>query len=540
MPSELITAFSAAGGLALFLLAMAMMTDGLKVFGGQKLKVLLRDWTSSPLRGVLSGALITAFVQSSSAVTVATLGFVNAGILTLRQALGVVFGANVGTTMTGWLVSVTGLDFRIEAFALPVLAAGVALRMTASSKRLRGLGDALAGFGLFFLGLAILKDTFSGIAATLSPSTVNDMSGVAAAFAFLGLGFLATLVTQSSSAAIAIILTAATESVIGFNVAAAAVIGANIGTTSTAMLAVINATPNAKRVAAGHLVFNLVTGVIAVSMLPVFLAVITAFSLWAGMGDHPAPLLALFHTTFNLLGVAVLLPFTGQLANRLMRLFHTAEEDLGKPQHLDANILATPTLALAALRGELKRLLVLVCRLVLGAAHDAGVDRARLRREAAAVFALGETISAFATDVRMEQLPRGDAEELARALRIARYLKEGARLAPEIEWLRSAAQELPDVPARAPLGAALDAAGVCLELFAEQTPAADARKQTARALRGFQRAYQHAKAAVFAAAARHVLNAEQAGALLDALSRSRRAVEQIAKASRMLRRGRDD
>jgi phosphate:Na+ symporter len=275
-------------------------------------------------------------------------------------------------------------------------------------------------------------------------------------------------------------------------------------------------------------------------MLPVFLAVITAFSLWAGMGDHPAPLLALFHTTFNLLGVAVLLPFTGQLANRLMRLFHTAEEDLGKPQHLDANILATPTLALAALRGELKRLLVLVCRLVLGAAHDAGVDRARLRREAAAVFALGETISAFATDVRMEQLPRGDAEELARALRIARYLKEGARLAPEIEWLRSAAQELPDVPARAPLGAALDAAGVCLELFAAQTPAAEARKQTARALRGFQRAYQHAKAAVFAAAARHVLNAEQAGALLDALSRSRRAVEQIAKASRMLRRGRDD
>jgi phosphate:Na+ symporter len=517
---------------------MTMMTDGLKAFGGENLKILLRDWTSTPVRGVLSGALVTAFVQSSSAVTIATIGFVNAGILSLQQALGVVFGANVGTTMTGWLVSLTGLDFAIEGLALPVLAAGVGLRMMAPSRRLEGLGNALAGFGLFFLGLAILKEAFSGIADSLSSVTLDGMSPIESALTFLALGFLATVLTQSSSAAIAIILTAATQSVIGFNAAAAAVIGANIGTTSTALLAVINATPNAKRVAAGHLAFNLVTGTIALAILPTFLAVITAFSRWAGMGDHPAPLLALFHTTFNLLGVAVLLPFSGQFATRLTRVFQTAEEDLSRPQFLDNNILATPALALSALRNELRRLLTLVCNLVTAATGDFGVDQVRLQRQAAAVFALGDAVSTFATDVRMERLPRADAEDLPRVLRITRYLKEAARLAPEMQSLRSTAQELPSGSTKNLLNAALDAAIRCLELFAMGQTSPQTRKDVARALRGFQRAYHQTKAGLLTAAASHAVGIEQAWAILDALSRSRRAVEQIAKASRMLRSNR--
>jgi len=246
---------NALGGLALFLLAMQMMTDGLKVYAGGALKRLLENWTSTPLRSVFSGVLVTSVVQSSSAVTVATIGFVNAGMLTLRQALGVIFGTNIGTTMTGWLVSLIGFGFKIELFALPILTVGVALRLLAPGKRPQGLGVAIAGFGLFFLGLAILKEAFGGLAESYGTSFVGNNAGNWLTFLFVG--FVATLLTQSSSAAIAIILTAA-----------AAVIGANIGTTSTAALAAIKATPSAKRLALGHVSFNLITGLVALSLLP--------------------------------------------------------------------------------------------------------------------------------------------------------------------------------------------------------------------------------------------------------------------------------
>ncbi|MGE3260095.1 MAG: Na/Pi symporter, partial [Geobacter sp.] len=142
------TTINAIGGLALFLLAMLMMTEGLKLFAGEGLKQLLGRFTSTPLKGVLAGVLVTGLVQSSTAVTVAVIGFVNVGLMGLRQGLGVVFGTNVGTTVTGWLVSLVGFGFKIESFALPILALGVALRLGASSRRNQGLGEALAGFGL--------------------------------------------------------------------------------------------------------------------------------------------------------------------------------------------------------------------------------------------------------------------------------------------------------------------------------------------------------------------------------------------------------
>src|SRR5690606_26034061 len=156
--------------------AMLMMTEGLKIFAGRSLKTLLERWTSTPLRGVFAGMLVTGLVQASAAVTVATIGFVNAGIITLRQALGVIYGTNVGTTMTAWLVSLVGFDFDIEAFALPILTIGVALRLLCSDKRWQGLGDALAGFGLFFLGLAILKDAFVGFAGNLGAGLSDDIA----------------------------------------------------------------------------------------------------------------------------------------------------------------------------------------------------------------------------------------------------------------------------------------------------------------------------------------------------------------------------
>ena len=141
-------------GVGLFLLAMKMITDGLKLAAGDALRDILGDWTRSPARGIASGAVITSLVQSSSAVTVATIGFVNAGLLTLYQALGVVYGANIGTTMTGWLVAAMGFDIKVELFALPMVGAGMLLTLTGPRQRRGALGEALAGFGLFFIGIS--------------------------------------------------------------------------------------------------------------------------------------------------------------------------------------------------------------------------------------------------------------------------------------------------------------------------------------------------------------------------------------------------
>ncbi|GAB5470373.1 MAG: hypothetical protein Kilf2KO_34030 [Rhodospirillales bacterium] len=525
---------NAAGGLALFLLAMSMMTDGLKVFGGQKLKLLLRDWTSSAARGVFTGALVTAVVQSSSAVTVATIGFVNAGVLSLRQSLGVIFGSNVGTTMTGWLVSLVGFGFKIEAFALPILAIGVAARLIAPGKRIQGLGNALAGFGLFFLGLAILKSAFAGVADAFGDDAFSGASGVGGLMLFLGVGFLATVLTQSSSAAIAIILTAATQSVISLEAAAAAIIGANIGTTSTALLAVVGATPNAKRVAAGHLVFNVATGVIALVILPGVLAALAYFTTVFGMSGQPAPLLALFHSVFNLLGVALMLPFTARLARRLDRLFRSEEEDLSRPQHLDKTVLATPALALSAVRRELLRFRDIVCELATIALDRQGAKRERTRRRSEAALSLSEAIAAFTTSIRMENLPRAIAEELPGALRTSRYLEEVARLAPEIEALRDDIAKIRHEPTRSSVETTLDTAdGLVRSCWTCGETDQDLEVLTSASAQ-FEARYQETKALLLSAAATHVIGVELAETLLDSLSRTRRSMDQLTKASRYL------
>jgi phosphate:Na+ symporter len=340
------TALEILGGLALFLLAMEMMTDGLKDFAGQQLRHLLGQWTRTPLRGLAAGVLITGIVQSSSAVTVATIGFVNAGLLSLTQSLGVIFGANVGTTMTGWLVSLVGFGFKIEAFALPILALGVALKLVARSFRYRSLGQAIAGFALFFLGLSLLKESLDGLTAGLGGETL--LSRDYGLPAFILIGFLATLLTQSSSAALAMILTAAAGNLLTLESAAAAVVGANLGTTSTAAISVIKATANARRLALGHILFNVITGLIALLVLPGMLWLVALLADAMDLDANPALSLALFHTLFNVLGALIMLPLIGKIAQGLNRLFRSREADQAEPRYLDSTLINTPDLALSA------------------------------------------------------------------------------------------------------------------------------------------------------------------------------------------------
>jgi Na/Pi-cotransporter len=294
------------GGIGLFLLGMWLMTEGLKLAAGPALERILARSTGTRLRGLASGALVTAVVQSSSAVIVATIGFVNAGLLTLGQALWVLFGANVGTTMTGWLVAVAGLDFKIEALALPLIGVGMLLHLTGQHSRRGPIGMTVAGFGTLFLGIDVLRETFSGMGSEMGLPNIDNR--VLSVLAHVAAGMALTVLMQSSSAALAVALTAAQSGALPLTAAAAVVIGANLGTTVKALLAALGATANAKRAAMAHVVFNLLTGVVALLLLPWLLTGIVLLGAALDLDSAPAATLALFHTIFNVLGVALMWP----------------------------------------------------------------------------------------------------------------------------------------------------------------------------------------------------------------------------------------
>ncbi len=414
-----------AGGLGLFLLSVGMITDGLKTAAGASLRKLLANSTRTPLHGVFSGIGITAVVQSSSAVTVATIGFVNAGILSMRQALGIVFGANIGTTMTGWLVAIIGFKINVDAFALPLIGIGVILRLTGGETRRAAFGLALAGFGLFFIGIDVLRDAFEGLVQSIDLSQLT-VEGVGGVLLYVGIGFLITVLTQSSSAAIAITLTAATGGVLSIYAAAAMVIGANVGTTSTAALAVIGATANAKRVATAHILFNAGTGAIALLILPILFWLVRGTGELLGLEDIPAVSLALFHTTFNILGVVLIFPLTSRLANFLDGRFVTQDEIEGRPRYLDKTVAATPDLALDALVLELLRVNDVVRRMGRAVLADATAPPARLAADDEVVNKLTTAISEFITELEQGRLRPAVTAELAKVLRTVQYLLTAA------------------------------------------------------------------------------------------------------------------
>ena len=528
------TAMNAIGGLALFLLAMLMMTEGLKVFAGDGLKQLLARFTSTPFRGVLAGTLVTGLVQSSTAVTVAVIGFVNVGLLGLRQGLGVVFGTNVGTTMTGWLVSLVGVGFKIETFALPILAIGVALRLGSHGRRNQGLGEALAGFGLFFLGLSILKDSFASLAQTYTGLASGAQSGNI--LIFLLVGFVITLLTQSSSATIAIILTAATGGVIGLQPAAVAVIGANLGTTTTAAVAALRATPNAKRLALGHILFNLITGVVALALLPALIWAVAQLADVLELEGSPAAVLALFHTVFNLMGVVIMLPLSGRLTRFLEGRFRSEEEEAGRPHFLDATLAATPALAVAALRAELLRLREMANRLLHQTLQDTPVSAKTVELQAAAIHALVGAVAEFVGTVRTATMPLETGEQLARALRTARYMDEAARLSTVVLALHQKLQGSTDQESAAALQRLFSQIEHCCDLVRQEAPAAEqGDSERVAALEQFEELYQQAKAELLNAAVLRRQSITVVDQLLGELSGTRRMVQQLIKADRLLR-----
>ncbi|MDP1613436.1 MAG: Na/Pi cotransporter family protein [Sulfuritalea sp.] len=513
-----------AGGVGLFLLGMGMMSDGLKLAAGPALERVLARSTKTRLRGLASGVMVTALVQSSSAVTVATIGFVNAGLLNLSQALWVLFGANDGTTMTGWLVALVGLKFKIEALALPLIGVGMILRLTGEGARRGALGTALAGFGVLFLGIDLLKETFSGLSTDFHLPAGDGVSDIVLQ---VGIGILLTVLMQSSSAALVIALTAAQGGLLTTQGAAAVVIGANIGTTVTALIAAIGATPNAKRAAAAHILFNLLTGIVALLLLPWLIGFLSVLREWLGLDEAPAAKLALFHTAFNLLGVVLIWPMAARMTEVLETQFKNIEDDEARPRHLDKTVLAVPALALDALQREVRRLGGIALN-TLRAAIEAPEGPA-LARHKLVVARLNLAIADFVTQLHGTGMSADNARRLPEILRVARYYETATELAVEAS---AAMGEIADGESSPEATAFADTA---LELLARSDSAGTvASADLEAAADEMEGAYQALKAYLLAAGAQGRLPVSAMDARLRAASALRRALEQAVKAARML------
>ena len=355
--------FGTVGGLGLFLFGMGLMSDGLKKVAGQKLKNLLESLTKRRVIAVLIGALTTCLIQSSSATTVMTIGFVNAGLLTLRQALCVVLGANVGTTFTAWLVSAFAI-FKITSYALPVVGVGFLLNILGKSQKAKSIGQIMLGFGILFIGIHFMKTGFAPL---------QDNQDVHDALIWLGrnpilavlAGTIITMLLQSSSASIAMVQMLALQGAFGtdwdlaLRVTIPFILGDNIGTTITAQLAALRASRNSKRTAMGHTIFNFI-GVAYV--LPLVWAGwfanavewITPFALSKGtIMVH----LAVAHSVFNVFNTIVFMPIIRGLEEIVMKILPVTSEELArKPIALEKHLLNTPVIALDQTKREIIRM----------------------------------------------------------------------------------------------------------------------------------------------------------------------------------------
>lgn len=515
-----------AGGVGLFLLGMGLMSDGLRLAAGRALEGILARSTETRWRALASGILITALVQSSSAVTVATIGFVNAGLLGLSQALWVLFGANVGTTMTGWLVALVGLNFKIEVLALPLIGLGMLLRLTGEGGRRGAFGTALAGFGVLFLGIDLLRETFAGMSAGL---TLPQSEGAIGVLLMVPVGILMTVLMQASAAALVLAFSATQSGMLGLEAGAALVIGANVGTTITAIIASIGATPNARRTAAAHVLFNVLTGVVALLLLPWLVQALDLPRRLFGLDSPPAAKLAFFHTLFNVLGVLLIWPLAGRLTLFLQARFVGHEDDEARPRHLDRTVLAVPALALDALEREVRRLgsmALLALRTVLAVPQDESAVLARYRQ---ASNRLAQAIAEFIIQLNRSGMSVDSAERLPAILRISRYYEAVAELSEEGAAAAGETVAAPfggsDLIFRAHAGALLAAADPAEPL---------ARPLLERDLVSLEDDYQALKAELLEAGSDGRLPVAGMDARLRAASCLRRACQQAVKAAILL------
>lgn len=372
----IMTLFQIVGSLGLFLYGIKLLSEGLQKSAGDKMKAILKLMTKNRFVSVLTGIIITVLIQSSSATTVMVVSFVNAGLMDLVQAIGVILGANIGTTFTGWMVALLGFKLDISLLAL-VSIAFAAPMMFSKKNKTREVADVLLGFGLLFLGLNFMQHS------------MPDLTGNVDALAFLGrfnsdsflmsitcilLGTAITVVVQSSSAAMAMTLTMAFNGWLGVNASAALILGSNIGTTITAYLASIGTSTTAKRAAWAHIIFNVVGSMITLIFFKPFLLLVNAITpgnIYALSGtalSQQLPLfLAMFHTVFNVVNTLIFFPFVRSYSRFIKRLVPAkAEYDEGTYHfaYIGGTFIDSPELYMLTIRDEIQKMANLACNML--------------------------------------------------------------------------------------------------------------------------------------------------------------------------------
>lgn len=341
----------AVGGVGLFLLGMLMLTDGLRHLAGGAMRRLLANYTRTPVSAAATGALTTALIQSSSATTVTAIGFVGAGLLSFSQALGIIFGANIGTTITGWLVALLGFKLDIGLLAMPLILIGALLKMFGPD-RIRQLGAAVAGFSLLFIGIDAMQQGLAVFEGVVTPDSF-PADTVVGRLQLLLIGVAITLVTQSSSAGIATAMVALGAGAISFPQAAAMVIGMDVGTTFTAALATVGGSTAMRQTGFAHVIYNLMTGVMAFLLLVPYTGTVDAWVSGGAAGNAQIALVG-FHTLFNTIGVILVLPFTNRFARFIVRLVPHSGPQLERG--LDPGLLSDPAAASGAAARTVQRI----------------------------------------------------------------------------------------------------------------------------------------------------------------------------------------
>ena len=414
-------------GLSLFLFSMSIIERALENVSGRAFRRFLRRNTDNPIKGIGSGTIATAVLQSSSLVGVMMLALVGAGVIQMRNALSVIFGANLGTTMTGWIVATIGFKLDLDALALPLIAAGGLAAIGTRDHRVSQVARIVFGVGLLLMGLDLMKGAVGNIADSFDIAFLEKLG----ALQYLLFGLVFTAIVQSSSATMMVTLSALHGGIIDLPAAAAVVIGADLGTTGTVLLAALRGSAAKKRVAMGHFLFNLITDLTAFALRTPLLALI----LLIGFSDLLA--LVAFHSAFNLIGVLLFLPLIGRFANWLERRFTDAETSVSR--HLADVAVDLPEAAVEAIRLETNHLMQrVICQnlkvpepelplpegsLPVGM-HEARAIAAALEPEFEAAYAAskrleGEIIT-FATDAQAAPLEKSESDLITRCQFAAR------------------------------------------------------------------------------------------------------------------------
>lgn len=422
-------------GIAIFLFGMLSLQQGFKFFTGGILERILRNATDNMLKRLLFGITTTTLMQSSSLLSVLVISFISAGLLDLAAGIGIIFGANIGTTTGAWLVAGFGLKVNISGYAMPLLVFGVLLQLT-KQKSYQGIGHILLGLGFLFLGIQYMKDGFDAFKQNIDLSQYA-MTGMRGLLTYVLVGIVVTVIIQASGATMVLIITALASQQISYDNALALAIGSNVGTTITAVLGAFSANIKGKRLAGAHVLFNVFTGILAIVFLQQFIWIVEFICRHLGIAADDYTLkLAMFHSVFNLVGVIMMLPVSGLMAGFLEKVMQEKRASVDLPRFLTASALQYPETAVESVYQETLHLYQNATHIILKAI---GLHRRDVysEQDLHAVINKYSVIKDYDIDEAYERNIKGLYSAIIEFISQARFtweMKQSGRL----HWLRQA------------------------------------------------------------------------------------------------------